>query len=225
MREPVKPLKPMREIARGLRAVTVQPFLTLTALSVLVGVVASSRHFSSDDGVALVLLIGLSSVQIFIQIATLLAAAESTPASSADRWLVAAFRNRSFWRFLGTALLLYAMVVVGLFALLVVGFIIGGVFALSLPAAAIERRMPIAALKLSATLTRQLRGPMIIIFGVLYILPVLALNVVAQTLSVGDLVLTIGTGVSIVCQQAALISVGRIFVAVRGNSAAGPPAL
>lgn len=219
MREPSIPLQPVHEMADALRTITRPPFLTLVGVSVLVTVV-SSRLSSSDNGALLSLLV-LALVSTYIQISTCLAAAADTPESSADRWLLAAFRNRCFWRFVGTSLLFFVMIVGGLFAVVVGAFIVGGIFALSLPAAAIERQLPIAALKTSAALTRPIRIPVIVIFGVLYILPVLTLQLVVQLTSLNDVLVTVINVVPPVLQLAALVSVTRIFVAYR--TAPEPP--
>ena len=214
MRAPGTPIEPGRQIVDALRTLGRPPFLILAALSVLVTVV-SSRLSSSDNG-TLASLVVLALVSTYIQISTCLAAADPAPAASADRWLIAAFRNRCFWRFIGTSLLFFVMIVAGVFAVVVGAFIVGGIFALSLPAAAIERQMPLAALKLSAELTRPLRVPVIVIFGVLYILPVGILQLVAQVTSTNDIWLTVGNAIPPVLQLAALVSVTRIFVATRG---------
>ncbi|MDQ3879198.1 MAG: hypothetical protein M3290_12745 [Actinomycetota bacterium] len=217
MHEPSAPIKPARSIADALGRLVRPPFVTLVALSVLVTVV-SSRLSTSDNG-ALFSLLVLALVSTFIQIATCLAAAISSPEKSADRWLVAAFRNRCFWRFIGTSLLFFVMIVAGIFAAVVGAFIVGGIFALSLPAAAIDRQLPIAALKTSAALTRPIRLPVIVIFGVLYILPVMVLQLAAQLTSLHGWGLTLAGIPPPIFQLAALIAVTRIFVSVRGTAA------
>lgn len=217
MYEPSAPIKTARSIAEALRTLVRPPFITLIALTVLVTVV-SSRMSTSDNG-ALVSLLVLALVSTFIQISSCLAAATESPEKSADRWLLAAFRNRCFWRYVGTSLLFFVMIVAGLFAAVVGAFVVGGVFALSLPAAAIDRQLPIAALKTSAALTRPIRMPVIVIFGVLYILPVMVLQVLAQLTSLRGWGLTLAGIPPPILQLAALIAVTRIFVAVRGAAA------
>ncbi|MFN2595427.1 MAG: hypothetical protein ABR579_11125, partial [Actinomycetota bacterium] len=215
MTEPQMPPRPGQQIVEALRTLPRPPFLTFVALSILVTVVSS--RLSTADNSALLSLLVLALVSTYIQISTCLAAAEAVAESSADRWLAAAFRHRCFWRYVGTSLLFFVMIVAGLFAVIVGAFVVGGVFALSLPAAAIERQMPIAALKLSAALTRPVRVPVIVIFGALYIFPVVVLQLLAQLTSINDWGLTIASAVPPILQLAALISMTRIFVALRGT--------
>lgn len=219
MREPPI-VRPGHEIATALRTLATPPFWTLVVLSMLVTVV-SSRLSTSDNGALLSLLV-LALVSTYIQIAACLAAAALDPEKSADRWLAAAFRNRCFWRYVGTSLLFFVMIVVGLFAVVVGAFIVGGVFALSLPAAAIDRDMPIAALKSSAALTRPVRIPVIVVFGLLYILPVVVVQVGAQVTPLNDWGLTVASLVPPVLQLGALISMTGIYVSLRGPAPARP---
>jgi hypothetical protein len=210
-------------MGRALRDLVRPPFLTLVALSLFVYVVSLSAAESSDDATLLFTLL-LAVVSAYAQIACILAAATSDPVPSGDAWLVDAVRRRCFLRFLLAETAALILIVVGFLGLVVGGFIVGGFVALAQPAAVLERRWPIDALKRSAALGRPVRKELVVVFGTLMLAPAAGLQL-ANELGVQDALgmrfLALGLpGVALML--AGTIAVARAFTSL-GGAPASPP--
>ncbi len=156
-----------RELARP-------PFPVLLALSLMTSLVGAT--LTDQDELTLVVALFLNAISLYIDIAVILAAGSTENVRSADTWLKGAFLRRCFWRFVATEILAILLVVVGAVALVVGAFVVGGIVALSLPAAVIDRHHPTEAIRLSATITKPVRVATAVIFGLLFILPFAAVQ-------------------------------------------------
>jgi hypothetical protein len=166
-------------ILAGIKALGAPPFRTLWALSLFLSLVSNSVTESSDDAAlwgSLVLLV----ISTYVQIATTLAAGRSQPEPRADSWIRGAFARRCFWRFVATGLISVLLVAVGLFALIIGGFVMGGVVGLAQPAVVLERCRPTDAIRRSAKLSAGARSQIAIIFGVTILAPLIATQSVYQ---------------------------------------------
>ena len=198
---------------------TRSPYRTLVLLSVLIAV-TSTTFGDEPNGTETTFSIVLLGASIYIQIAIILAAGRDDPESSADTWLLGAFRRRCFWRFVGTSLVM----VLGLFAgtlILVVGiFFIGALVGLAQSACVLERRLPMDAINRSARLAKEARVSVGIVFGLLILVPAIATQGAAvagwteelgflwpASLVVGELLSAAGT-----------IALTRMFVALGGDA-------
>jgi len=164
------PLRAGSLIVDGLRATVRAPFAGLVALSLFLYVVSASVGQQGGGG-SLVFALLLAAASAYAQIACALAASSSDPARSSDAWFVAAVRRRCFWRYLVAEFVTVLAVAFGLLALVVGAFVVGGVLALGQPAAALERRTPIDAMKRSAAMGREHRRALAIVFGALVLVP------------------------------------------------------
>jgi hypothetical protein len=157
-------------MAAGLRDTLRPPFSVLVALSLFVYVASASVSQKADES-SLFFALLLAVVAAYAQIACTLAAADPEPGRSGDAWLIAAVRHRCLWRFALAELATVVLVALGLLALIVGAFVIGGVVALAQAAAVLERKWPFDALKRSAQVGREARWALTTIFGVLVLAP------------------------------------------------------
>ena len=156
----------MRE---GFRALVRPPFFWLSGLGIL-GVIATSPIEQEDAAV----LFGIAVVTVISAYSTIgltLAAAEQEPDRNPETWIRAAVLRRCLLRSFVAGIFAYILVVAGLFALLVPGFIVGAALALADIAAVLENHAPGDALRRSVDLTKPARRPIGIVFGLLVILP------------------------------------------------------
>jgi hypothetical protein len=209
-----------RLITRSLRDVSRPPYAVLVALSLFIYVVSFSVSQAADD-VSLLFTLLLAAVSAYVQIACTLAAATPEPATSADAWLVAALRRRCLWRFLLAEVAAILLIVVGLVALVVGGFVVGGIVALAQPAAVLERKGPIEAIRRSAELGRPARAALAVVFGALVLAPGMALQIAYETgaqEALGPSFLVAGA-LGVVLMMAGTIALARAFTMLGGDRA------
>jgi hypothetical protein len=206
-------------ILAGIKALGAPPFRTLWALSLFLTLVSSSITESSDDSAlwgSLVLLV----ISTYVQIAATLAAGRSQPEPRADSWIRGAFARRCFWRFVVTGLISVLLVTVGLFALIIGGFVMGGVVGLAQPAVVLERCLPTNAIRRSAKLSAGARPQIAVVFGATILAPLIATQVVYQlgwdrALGVGWVAATF---VSVSLALSGTIALTRAYVRLGGSS-------
>ncbi len=164
-------------IRDALASLSRPPFRTLLFLGILVSLVGNTLPQSTDGSTVLAALV-LLALGLYLQIAVTMAAADLNPTSSADVWLKEAFARRCFWRYFATSVLvLIAVLLAGIVGLIIGGFLLGGVVALSDPAVVLERRGPAEAMSRSAELSKGNRPALALIFGVLILVPGMSVQV------------------------------------------------
>lgn len=206
-------------LREGFSSLLKPPFRGLLLLALLITLVLDTLPVQGDDAtvIATLILFGLS---LYLQIATTLAAAEAEPAPSVDLWLKQAVARRCFWRFLGSSVLvILTIVAAGIVGVVVGAFFIGGILALTDPAVVLEHKHPTEAIARSAELGRGSRGPLIIVFGLLILIPGMSLQVAGLIWDVpkffGDLWPAVSALV-VILGFAGSIALARAFVALGG---------
>ena len=203
----------------GFTTLAKPPFRTLLLTGIIVSLVANTLP-ETADGATLIAALVLFVVGLYLQIATTVAAAVPDPDRSADVWLKEAWARRCFWRYVATSVLVMILVVVGLAGLVIGGFLVGGAVALADPAVVLERRGPADAIARSASLTKGRRPPLVVVFGLLVLLPGVALELGGL---VWDLPRVAGDWwpllpvVVLVLGMAGAIALTRIFLALGGG--------
>lgn len=191
-----------------------RPFSTLLLISVLVTLVSSS--FSEPSNATLLAWIVLYAIEIYIDIAVILAAAEHQPDPSGDRWLRAAFRRRVFWRYFLISFAVFLVTSLGFVLLIVPGLIVAGRWGLAQTAAVLDARKETRPIARSIELTEPARSTVAILFGVFLILPVLGLTV-AENLSdgLGSWALAISL-ILLILARITAIALAKAYVALGG---------
>jgi hypothetical protein len=215
-------LRAGRLMLEALKDLLRPPFSVLTGLTLLVYLVSDAVSRPGDDASAL-LGIALAVVATYAHIACTLAAATPEPGRSGDAWLVAALRRRCFLRYVGTELVTLLLVAVSLLAFVIGAFVVGGIVALAHSAAALERRGPLEAIKRSALLGRDVRRTLAVVFGMLVLVPGIAVQAAYQlgaSRSLGVWWLALGVPAAAL-NLAGTIALARAFVALGGAPA--PP--
>jgi hypothetical protein len=167
------------------------------------------------------------------------AAAKPEPDRSADAWIVAAVRRRSFWRFALTRALITVMVLLGvavvllgssglpavwqtllgLVTALAWGYAVGSVIGVAEQAAVLERRWPFAAMGRSSELTRPARRTI----GTLFAVAVVAPNFLEDRFLGVNLLKDLGPFqllpalVAVVVSTAGLIALTKAYVSLGGS--------
>lgn len=196
------------------------PFRTLVALGIFVSLVSNTLPATGDEWTLLAGLM-LMALSLYLQIATIVAAADPKPTHSADVWLKEALARRCFWRYLGAAIaIVVSVLVAGVLGLVVGAFLMGGVVALTDPAVVLERRGPLEAIRRSSELGKENRRPLIVIFGLLILIPGISVQI-------GDLVwdLRAATGTAwplvpvlvLVAGMAGAVALTRVFLTLGGQ--------
>lgn len=162
-------LRPGSLMVTGLRDLFRPPLVVLLLLDLLIFGAITSMPDRVDDASLFGVLV-LTVVSAFVQIALTLAAS-SKRRRTADEWVKLAFRRGVFWRLIATQIVMFAAIVLGLFALVVGGFVLGGVLGLSQTAAIQERAWPGPALRSSIALSRGHRMSIGTIFAITFIVP------------------------------------------------------
>lgn len=212
------PLKAWPLAASGFLRLVRPPFSKLLGINALLSLVTTTLGSDLDD-LDLIFTILLLAVSLFIQIATILAAADKDPVPSADHWLKAAWQRRCFWRFALTNLFLVLMLLAALLAFVLPVLIVGAIVALAATAAVLERLGPSEAMRRSAQLTRPARWPIGRLFVFLVLLPPVAIQG-AFALEVDD---ALGPGfivielLSVVIGMVATISLTHAYLALGGT--------
>jgi hypothetical protein len=224
-----------RSLADGARSVLKAPFRGILGIAILVDVVSQSFG-STIGGDALLAWVVLFSIGVYLDLALTLAAGNPDPERSADRWIKGAFRRRCFLRYLVTGLLTFIIVILAGFGGLIVGGVIaGGWLSLAQPASAIERRIPIDALRRSLELARPALVPLSIVFSISVLVPTCLVQVgyyFGWDKDLGAWWL-IPSELSVLLSGVGTIALARAFVALGGNATpaadqlaprpAGPP--
>lgn len=171
------------------------PFLTLLILSVLVALVGGTI---ADPGTAFFTTVVLLVIGTYIEIAVILAAAGSgAPGAdvTADTWIRAAFRRRTFWRYIGTSLLASFVVGLGFILLIVPGFLAAGRLGLGPAVAVLENGLPADAFRRSHQLAGSMRTTVAVAFGLFQVLPSLASGILSAVDPEGLRTLLLAVGV------------------------------
>jgi len=218
-------LRPWRLMAHALRDLFRPPFAVLLLLDLLIfGALSSGASDQVDDATLFGALV-LTVVSAFVQIAATLAATNEEP-RSADDWVKLAFKRRVFWRFVLTAMVTIAAVLLGMVAFVVGGLVLGGVLGLSQTAAIQQRAWPGTALRASITLSRGHRWPIGIIFAATFTLPSALMQTGAELGWDEELGLawdTLGV-VGTVATLVGVVALARAYVALGGRSIESAPA-
>jgi hypothetical protein len=159
----------------GFRALFRPPFIWLGAIGIL-GILATSP-IDNDDPAALLGVAVITVISAYTSIGLTLAAAEDTPDGSPERWVRAAVLRRCLIRTFFAAIFAFLLVLAGIVALVVPAFIIGASVALADIATVLENHRPGDAIRRSIELSKPARRPIGIIFGVLVIVPSVALQI------------------------------------------------
>ena len=162
------------------RRILKPPFSMLLLLSLAVSFVLSTFANELDEFDFLMTLI-LFVISAFLQIAVILAAADSSPDRSADTWLKEAFRRRVLIRFVLTSFFSLALLAASLLALVVPAFFIAGLVALAPTAAVLENATAGDALRRSIELSKPARLQLSLMFSTLVLLPYVTLQVLYAT--------------------------------------------
>ncbi|MEA2446925.1 MAG: hypothetical protein QOK47_562 [Actinomycetota bacterium] len=214
------PVRARRSMADAVKAVGQAPFRTLIGISVLIDLV--SNGFDSTLGEGALFLWGiLFAITVYLQLALTLAAGRPEPEASADAWIKGAFRRKCFLRYFFTGIAVVIIVVLAAFGGLIVGGVVaGGWLSLAQPAAAIERKLPIDALRRSIWLGRGALRPLAAIFTLLVALPsgLVELGSI-QGWDKGLETLWMGlSALAVVLAGAGTIALTRAFVALGGEA-------
>ncbi len=211
-----------RAIKTAFTALLRPPFVTIWGLALLIAVVSGSIRARADDA-TLIASIVLALVSLYLEIAVILAAGRREPERSADTWIKGAFRRRCFWRFFLTGLVVDVSVLLGLLGLVVGAFIVASMLGLAAPASVIERRLPRDAIARSYALTAPARRAIGTVYGLLVLIPTLALQGTAFT----DLAESATARIILGCIGASLTTAGmialtRMFTALGGERTPSP---
>ena len=208
-------VRPGRLMADGLKDLFRPPLAVLLLLDLLIFGAITSMPDRVDDASLFGVLV-LTVVSAFVQIALTLAAS-SQQRRTADEWVKLAFRRGVFWRLIATQIVMFAAIVLGLFALVVGGLVLGGVLGLAQTAAIQERAWPVPALRSSTALSRGHRMPIGTIFAITFIVPNALVQVGAElewdrelgiAWDVVGAVATVATLVGVVALARAYVSLG-----------------
>ena len=152
------------------------PFSMLLLLSVAVSAVSST--FSPElDEFDLLMTMLLLLISAFLQIATILAAADPEPDRSADTWVKEAFRRRVLLRFLLASFFSLALIAAGFLALVIPAFFIAGMVSLTPMSSVLENASAGDALRRAIELSRPARLQLSLMFSGLVLVPYIALQV------------------------------------------------
>ena len=171
-------------VGAGFRALVHQPYVWLVAIGVLCILATSSIDTRSNDPSAIVGVLVIIVISAYSSIGVTLAAAEEGPNKSPEVWVRAAFVRRCLIRSGLAGLFAYFLVLAGLIALIVPGFIIGASMALADIAAILENHRPGDAIRRSIDISKPARKPIGIVFGLLIIFPSTAFQVATYFLGV-----------------------------------------
>jgi hypothetical protein len=163
----------------------------------------------------------LTALSLYLQIAVTTAAADPDPGPSVDAWVREGFARRCFWRYFGASLLVVlALVGASIVGLVIGGFLVGAILALTDPIVVLERRRPLEAIARSAELSRPARKELMIVFGLLVLIPTLAVQVGSFVWDLPELLgvwWPVVTAVVQITGVAAAISLTRAFLALGGK--------
>jgi hypothetical protein len=212
-------------IRDGFASLARRPFNVIWALSLLVAMASSSIGRTLDELNLLATLV-LALISVYLDMAVILAAGRAEPNQSADVWIRGAFRRRCFIRFVITGLLVDLLVALGIIAVIVGAFVIGGFLAVAQPAAVIERQTPINALARSVVLSRGARTVTGVVYALLAFIPLVALQAAYLLELIPNRVISaLVAAVAATLGLAGAIALGRLFVALGGQPTPHPDSL
>jgi hypothetical protein len=209
-------------MANALRDLFKPPLAVLLLLDLLIFGALSSMP-DEVDNTSLFGALLLTVVSAFVQIALTMAAC-SEEQHTADEWVKKALRRGVFWRFVLTSVVTIAAVILGLFALVVGGLVLGGMLGLAQPAAIQEQAWPGPALRRSVALSRGHRMPIGTIFAITFTAPNALFQAGAelqwdQELGIGwDAVGAIATVATLV----GVVALARAYIVLGGRSTETP---
>lgn len=210
-------------IRHGFSSLFGPPFRTIWMVGLLIALAAPTLTEPGDD-FSLIALLVLAVVTFILEMAAVLAAAETDPDPSADIWIRTGLRRRGMWRFVVASVITDLAVGLGLLVVLVGGFIVAGIVGLAPQAALLERKLPFQALSRSAELTKPARGRIATVYGLLVLIPTIS-AVVPYVLGYepGDTFERIRGLASTTVAMAAWIALTRAYVELGGTTVAGLP--
>jgi hypothetical protein len=196
------------------------PFRGLLLLALLISLTTIALPTEGDQGTLFAALV-LTALSLYLQIAVTAAAADPDPSPSVDAWVREGFARRCFWRFFAASLLVVlALVGASIVGLVIGGFLVGAVLALTDPIVVLERRRPLDAIARSAELSRSARKDLMIVFGLLVLIPTLAVQVGSFVWDLPEVLGVWWPAVTALVQitgVAAAISLTRAFLALGGQ--------
>ena len=203
-------------MARGVADLFRRPFVVLLLVSMFLSAVTASLR-SDDTGLVTWLL--LAALTIYVQIATILAASTASPDTSGDPWIRAAFRARRFWRFVAIEIFIFVVVGLGLFLLVVGGFIAGAYVGLAEQALVLERAGITQAIVRSYEVGGEARRTVGIVFGALVLFPNVALPL-AYSIGLDDSTVgrSVASALAALLTMAGTIALTRLFLALGGRT-------
>jgi hypothetical protein len=216
------PLRARALMAGAFRDLLRPPFSVLLAVTLFVTFVTTSLRSPFDELTTLWWIL-LAVVNVYLQIAVVLAAATTDPSRSADQWLRAAIAARCFWRSVLVELLTFALIVAGGLVLIVGAFVVGAYLSLAQSAVVLERASVAGALRRSVDLGADVRVILGVLFGSLVLVPSILLQV--GSMFVGDEVGPVWVGANlagVVVLTAGVMALARAFVVLGGTVV--PPA-
>jgi len=215
-------LRPGSLMVTGLKDLLRPPLAVLLLLDLLIFGAITTMPDRVDDASFFGVLV-LTVVSAFVQIALTLAAS-SQQRRTADEWVKLAFRRGVFWRLIATQIVTFAAIVLGLLALVVGGFVIGGVLGLAQTAAIQERAWPVPALKSSIALSRGHRMPIGTIFAITFIVPNALVQAGAELEWDRELGIAwdAAGAVATVATLVGVVALARAYIAIGGRSTEFP---
>jgi hypothetical protein len=194
-----------------------RPFNVIWALSLLIAMASSSIGRTLDELNLLATLV-FALISVYLDMAVILAAGRAEPNPSADVWIRGAFRRRCLIRFVITGLLVDLLVALGILAVVVGAFVVGGFLAVAQPAAVIERQTPINALARSVVLSRGARPVTGVVYALLAFIPMVALQAAyLLELIPNRMISALVAAVAATVGLAGAIALGRLFVVLGGQ--------
>ena len=208
-------------ISLGFRALFRPPFVWLLAIGILGIFATSSIGGPPEDELALVGIAIVALISAYTSIALTLASAEDVPDRSPETWVRAALVRRALIRSFLSGIFAILLVFAGLLALVIPGLIIGASVALADIAAVLENHRPGDALRRSIELSKPARKPIGIVFGLLVIIPSMALQVTTYFVVVEpEWIVTAAQCFNYVLASAAHIALTKAFLQLGGKKLA-----
>ena len=206
-------------VGAGFRALFRPPFIWLAAIGIL-GIIATSP-IDNDDAAVLFGVAVITVISAYTSIGLTLAAAEEVPDASPERWVRAAIVRRCLIRTFFAGVFAFFLVIAGLAALVVPGFIIGASVALADIAAVLENHRPGDAIRRSIELSKPARKPIGIVFGLLITVPSISLQVTTYFVNVEpNWIVTAAQSFNYILASAAHIALTKAFLLLGGRNLA-----
>jgi hypothetical protein len=200
-------------MVRGLILLFRRPYSVLLLVTMLLSAVTASLRSEDDTGLVAWLL--LTALTVYVQIATILAASTPDPDPRGDPWIRAAFRARRFWRFVAVEIFLFVMVVLGLFLLVIGGLVVGAYLGLAEQAVVLDRKGITHAIVRSYEVGEGARRAIGVVFGVLILLPNVALLIAySMGLEGSTAGRSVASAIAALLSMAGTIALTHVFLAL-----------